>query len=89
MTNSEILGNTSRQFSRPLRRSEASAYLFEKYGIKRTPATLAKIACTSSSGPRFRLAGRFPLYDPADLDAFAASIMSPLKSSTTDTGEVL
>jgi hypothetical protein len=72
---------------RPLRRNEASDYLFEKYGIKRKPVTLAKYA-TVGGGPVFRSAGRFPLYDPADLDFWAASITSAPKRSTTDTGEV-
>lgn len=74
-------------FIRPLRRREASDYLLKKYGLSYQPNTLAKLACVSSNGPRFIKAGRFPLYPVAELDAFAASIMSPLKTSTSDTGE--
>lgn len=70
----------------PLRRAQASQYLLEKYNISRTPATLAKQAVIGG-GPAYRLAGRFPLYDPTDLDSWAASIMSPLKTSTSDVGQ--
>jgi hypothetical protein len=69
-----------------LRRTEASQYLLEKWGIERTPGTLAKIACCSSSGPRFQHAGRIPLYPISELDAWAQLILSPLKSSTSDHG---
>ena len=70
---------------RPLRRAEASAYLLSKFGINRKAVTLAKYA-TVGGGPKYRLAGRFPLYDPIDLDSWAASIISPLKASTSDLG---
>ncbi|MEY4249017.1 MAG: hypothetical protein RJA87_650 [Pseudomonadota bacterium] len=71
---------------RPMRRAEASKYLFEQHGIMRAPATLAKLACIGG-GPRFQTAGRFPLYRQQELDLWAASILSPLKSSTTDSGQ--
>ena len=69
---------------RRLRRPEASAYLKERWGIDRKPSTLAKLACLGG-GPRFEHAGRFPLYPEPELDAWALSILSPLKSSTSDT----
>ena len=72
--------------SRRFRRAEASTYLKERYGIDRKASTLAKLACLGG-GPRFEHAGRVPLYSPAELDAWALSIMSPLKSSTSDMGE--
>jgi hypothetical protein len=72
---------------RRLRRSEASLYLKERWGIDRKPSTLAKIACLGG-GPKFELAGRFPLYPEPELDAWAQSTLSPLKSSTSDTGAV-
>ena len=68
------------------RRNEASAYLKSTWGIDRKPSTLAKYA-TVGGGPRFEHAGRVPLYPQPELDAWAASILSPLKSSTSDTGE--
>ena len=71
--------------SRPMRRAEASNYLFANHGIQRAPATLAKLA-TVGGGPTFRHAGRFPLYTPDALDAWAASIMSGEKRFTSDMG---
>ena len=71
---------------RPLSRAEAVEYLFIKHGIRRTIGTLAKYAVIGG-GPRFRHAGSTPIYPPAELDAYAASILSPLKSSTSDHGE--
>ncbi len=69
-----------------LRRTQASKYLRETWGVERSPGTLAKIACCSSAGPRFQHAGRIPLYPISELDSWAESILSPLKSSTSDTG---
>ena len=70
-------------FTRPLRRVEAAAYLLENHGIRRAPATLAKLAVIGG-GPVFRRAGRVPLYSPADLDEFAASITSAPVHSTSE-----
>jgi hypothetical protein len=70
---------------RRFRRAEASAYLQDKWGIVRAPATLAKLACIGG-GPRFESANRQPLYPEPELDAWAKSILSPLKSSTSDRG---
>ena len=70
---------------RRLRRAEASVYLKEKWGIPRAPATLAKLACVGG-GPRFESANRVTLYREAELDAWAQSILSPLKTSTSDIG---
>ena len=68
---------------RPLRRDKAAAYVQTKYGIPCAPATLAKKA-SIGGGPRFRHVGRWPVYAVADLDAWAQSVMSPLKSSTSE-----
>lgn len=73
---------------RPLRRAEASAYLLEKHGIQRKPATLAKLAVLGG-GPTFRRAGRVPLYSAADLDEFAAKITSAPVQSTSELGDRL
>jgi hypothetical protein len=67
-------------------RKEASQYLKEIWGIDRAPSTLAKYACVGG-GPKFQHAGRSPLYLEEELDAYALSILSPLKSSTSDPGE--
>ena len=71
---------------RRLRRAEASEYLKDKFGLDYKPSTLAKLACLGG-GPRFEHAGRFPLYPEPELDAWATSRISPLKSSTSDAGE--
>ena len=68
---------------RPLRRSEASGYLKEKWGIDRAPATLAKYA-SIGGGPRFLKANRIPIYPPEYLDEYAVSILSPPLTSTSD-----
>jgi hypothetical protein len=68
---------------RRLRRSEASVYLKKQWGIGRAPSTLAKLAVIGG-GPRFECANRTPLYLETELDAWARSILSPLKSSTSD-----
>ena len=68
---------------RRLRRTEASAYLREEWGVVRAPSTLAKLACIGG-GPRFESANRTPLYREEELDASAQSVLSPLKSSTSD-----
>ena len=68
---------------RPLCRNEASTYLFDRWGISRKPATLAKLACIGG-GPVFRRANRSILYERVDLDAWAGSILSPPMSSTSE-----
>ena len=68
---------------RRLRRVEASTYLKLKWGISRTPGTLAKLAC-QGGGPRFELANRTPLYPEPELDDWAESLLTPLRSSTSD-----
>ncbi len=68
---------------RPLRRSEASEYLKEKWGIDRAPATLAKLA-SIGGGPRYQKANRIPIYPPEFLDEYAVSILSPPLTSTSD-----
>ena len=53
--------------SRLLRRTEAAQYIKGKWGYPCSPRTLAKYAVIGG-GPRFRKAGRYPLYHPDDLD---------------------
>ena len=60
--------------TRFLRRDEASEYLQNTWGIERAPATLAKLACVGG-GPRFRKAGRWPIYAPHDLDAWVLDLI--------------
>jgi hypothetical protein len=63
------------------RRRDAAAYLRAKYGFGANK-TLAKLASVGG-GPRFRMVGRFPVYAPEDLDAWAmARIGEPVKSTS-------
>jgi len=66
-----------------LRRKDASKYLSEKWGIPRSPRTLAKIACVSSDGPPMVYAGRIPLYPIDGLDEYAKGQLSlPVRSTS-------
>lgn len=67
-----------------LRRSEASRYLQDVYGLSLAPATLAKMFSQRSDGPRAYLAGRVPLYPRDELDAWAANRLGRLRTSTSD-----
>jgi hypothetical protein len=69
---------------RLLRRTAAATYVTETYGFPCSPKTLAKLACVSSDGPAFRMAGRIPLYPIPNLDAWAASKIGPLVHSTSE-----
>jgi hypothetical protein len=71
------------QHQRPLDRREASQYLLEKFGIRRSPGTLAKLA-SIGGGPAFRKAKRAVIYDPSALDEFAAEITSAPMRSTAE-----
>lgn len=65
-------------------RKEASGYLLERHGVRRTPATLATLAC-NGDGPVFRKDGpRRTIYTDADLDAYAASVLSQPMHSTSE-----
>jgi hypothetical protein len=69
---------------RLLRRTDAAKYVTDTYSIPCSPKTLAKLACISSEGPPFRLAGRFPLYPKSGLDAWAQNKIGPLVRSTSE-----
>ncbi len=73
---------------RLLRRTEAARYVTETYGFPCSPKTLAKLACVSSDGPPFRLAGRIPLYPQLGLDTWAKSKIGPLVRSTSEVRRV-
>ncbi len=68
---------------RRMRRSEASAYLYDKWGITRTPGTLAKLASTGG-GPVLEYDGRIPLHTPEALDNWARAQLSPPVASTSE-----
>ena len=68
---------------RLLRRNDAARYVIDTWGIPVSKQTLAKLAVIGG-GPEYRKAGRVPLYDPGDLDAWARSRLGPKQRSTTD-----
>jgi hypothetical protein len=57
-----------------MRRNQASLSLWEPWGLSDKPQTLAKFT-VPGGGPVFRKAGRYPLYNKADLDAWAQSLL--------------
>jgi hypothetical protein len=64
-----------------LRRKQTGEYLLSKYGFG-AERTLDKLAVTGG-GPEFRKAGRFPVYMPEALDAWALSkIGGPVRSTS-------
>lgn len=78
---------TQRRWPSHMRRKVASDYLAEIHGVTLSMSTLAKIACVSSAGPRFRIDGRFPIYEQAELDRFAEARKGRLRTSTSDKGQ--
>jgi hypothetical protein len=73
---------------RLLRRTAAAEYVTATYGFPCSPKTLAKLACVSSEGPPFRMAGRTPLYPVTTLDAWAQRKIGPLVRSTSEVQSV-
>jgi hypothetical protein len=64
-------------------RADASEYLSEKHGVKRTPGTLAKLAVVGG-GPKFRKIGtRQVCYDRADLDDWVLYLIGKPFANTT------
>jgi len=64
-------------------RAEASTYLKAQFGISRTAATLAKLACVGG-GPKYRRVGkRAVVYDLAELDAWAEKQISGLVTNSS------
>jgi hypothetical protein len=65
------------------RRWEAADYVKTEWGIPLSPRTMAKQAVVGG-GPKFRKAGRVPLYDAPDLDEWAKSKLTDLVASTSE-----
>ena len=59
-----------------LSREAASQYLARRWCLVQAPATLARKAVTGE-GPAYYLAGRFPRYSTAALDAWAQTLIRP------------
>jgi len=69
-------------------RQITSEYFLAVYGIRLSPATLAKKAVTGG-GPPFQKDGRFPIYNRKSNDAYALERLGPLRTSTSDKGQQL
>ena len=66
-----------------LRRSEAAIYITERYGFPCSRQWLAKLAVIGG-GPVFRKAGRYPVYEPSELDRWAKARIGPPQRSTSE-----
>jgi hypothetical protein len=66
-----------------LRRCKAAEYIRDEWGIPCEPRTLAKLY-TVGGGPRVRKAGRIPLYEKNDLDAWAAARLTGKVRSSSE-----
>ena len=67
---------------RHLRRTGASKYLLDTWGISRKPSTLSKLA-TIGGDPPFRKDGNIPLYTEQGLDAWARATLTDEVTSTS------
>jgi hypothetical protein len=67
----------------PVRAEGASHYLKARWGIDIKASTLGKLRCIGG-GPAFRRAGRWPIYDVSDLDAWAQARLSEKVKSTSE-----
>ena len=65
-----------------LRRIHAAQHVRDTWGMPCSARWLAKLAVTGG-GPVFRKAGRFPIYMPEDLDAWAQSRIGEPRRSTS------
>ena len=78
----ETVDQTQRESVIYLRRLAAAQYIQDRYGLRCSKQTLAKLA-TMGGGPIFRSAGRTPLYAPKDLDEWAHSRIGKPRTSTS------
>ena len=60
----------------PLRREAAAKYIRDTHGQPCEAKTLARLASVGG-GPGYRRAGKYPLYEPDDLDRWARARLSP------------
>ena len=68
--------------ARGMTRAEVARYISARW-FPYSAKTLAKVAVIGG-GPPFRKAGRLPLYDRADCDAWAANKLGPRVRSTSE-----
>jgi hypothetical protein len=78
---------TAERGKRFLRRSEAAEYVSGRYGFPCSRQWLAKLAVIGG-GPVFRKAGRYPVYEPSELDRWAEARIGPPQRSTSEVDPV-
>ena len=67
----------------PLLGKDAAKYVEDVHGQPCSPKTLAKLRVVGG-GPAYRKAGKFPLYEPDDLDEWALAKLSPKVRSSSE-----
>jgi hypothetical protein len=83
MNNTAASSKATGQGKRFLRRLEAAQYVASRYGFPCSRQWLAKLAVIGD-GPVFRKAGRYPIYEPSELDAWAQARIGPPQRSTSE-----
>lgn len=74
--------SNSQQSVQYFSRKEASNYLLERHGIRRSYGYLTTLA-SKGGGPTFRKEPYRAVYTDADLDEYAASVLSkPMRSAS-------
>jgi hypothetical protein len=64
------------------RRADAAKYLWEEWGLRYAPTTLAQLA-SRGKGPVYSFRGRYTEYQDADLDTFAQTkISGPIRKAS-------
>ena len=66
-----------------LRGNDAAKYVEDVHGQPCSPKTLAKLRVVGG-GPAYRKAGKFPLYEPDDLDEWARAKLSRKVRSSSE-----
>ena len=66
-----------------LQRAAAANYVQTVWGLRCSKRYLANLAVTGGD-PLFHKSGRDPVYDPADLEAWAKSRISPAAETSTE-----
>jgi hypothetical protein len=65
--------------------AEASVWLLNHFGVRRTAGTLAKLRVVGG-GPPYRKLSRSVLYAPGDLSAWAEASLQITRRTTSDLG---
>ena len=76
------LTSTINSSARFVSRADAARYIAGRYGFPCSRQWLAKLA-VAGKGPAFQKAGRFPVYQPAELDRWATHRIAAASRPTT------